>query len=126
MRYMMLIYSKETPEGPSTEESAQIRAAHGRVMMEATKKGILLGAEPLAPTVTATTVRMQDGQAMVIDGPFAETKEQLAGYYILECANLDEAIEWAARIPTGCKGVDGCIEIRPMPGLPSRAGSDAG
>jgi hypothetical protein len=69
---------------------------------------------------------MQDGKAMVIDGPFAETKEQLAGYYILECANLDEAIDWAARIPTGCKGVDGCIEIRPMPGLPSRPGSDAG
>jgi len=119
MRYMMLIYSKETPEGPSPEESAQIRGAHGRVMMEATQKGALLGAEPLAPTVTATTVRMQDGKALVIDGPFAETKEQLAGYYILDCANLDEAIDWAAKIPTGCKGVEGCIEIRPLPGLPS-------
>ena len=51
------------------------------------------------------------------DGPFAETKEQLAGYYILECENLDEAIDWAARIPTGCKGAPGCIEIRPLPGL---------
>jgi hypothetical protein len=51
---------------------------------------------------------------MVIDGPFAETKEQLAGYYILECENLDEAIEWAARIPTECNGNQGCVEIRPM------------
>ena len=80
--------------------------------------GILQGAEPLAPTTTATTVRMQDGSPFISDGPFAETKEQLAGYYILDCANLDEAIEWAARIPTGCKGAEGCIEIRPLPGLP--------
>jgi hypothetical protein len=55
---------------------------------------------------------------LLADGPFAETKEQLAGYYILDCANLDEAIEWAARIPTGCKGAEGCIEIRALPGIP--------
>ena len=61
------------------------------------------------------------GKALITDGPFAETKEQLAGYYILDCENLDEAIEWAAKIPTACKGGTGCIEIRPMPGLPSGA-----
>jgi hypothetical protein len=55
----------------------------------------------------------------MIDGPFAETKEQLAGYYILDCENLDEAIEWAAKSPTACKGGEGCIEIRPLPGLPA-------
>ena len=55
-----------------------------------------------------------------MDGPFAETKEQLAGYYILDCKDLDEAIAWAARIPTACKGASGCIEIRPIMALPSR------
>ena len=79
----------------------------------------------MAPTVTATTVRMQDGKALVMDGPFAETKEQLAGYYIIECENLDEAIEWAAKIPTACQGTEGCIEIRPMKGLASRSAAGA-
>ena len=68
---------------------------------------------------------MQDGQALITDGPFAETKEQLAGYYILECADLDEAIEWAEKIPSSCKGGEGCIEIRPPPGLPSRPEMEA-
>jgi hypothetical protein len=57
---------------------------------------------------------MQGEKVFVTDGPFAETKEHLAGYYIIECENLDEAIEWAARIPTACQGREGCIEIRPM------------
>ncbi|MBV9083168.1 MAG: YciI family protein [Acidobacteriaceae bacterium] len=121
MRYMMLIYSNESETGPSCEEAEQIKAAHWAVMQEAAQKGVLRAAEPLAPTATATTVRIQDGKALTTDGPFAETKEQLAGYYILECANLDEAIDWAAKIPTACKGREGCIEIRPMPGLPSRS-----
>jgi hypothetical protein len=125
MRYMMLIYSQEAPGGPSPEETAQIRAAHWEVIQEATRKGVLLDAEPLAPTATATTVRVQSGKALVTDGPFAETKEQLAGYYIIECENLDEAIDWAARIPTGCKGGEGCVEIRPMPGRPGRSETGA-
>ena len=70
------------------------------------------------PTATATTVRVNGGKPLVTDGPFAETKEQLAGYYILDCEDLDEAIAWAARIPTACKGGEGCIEIRPIMGLP--------
>jgi hypothetical protein len=119
MRYMMLIYSKEMEGGMPPGEDEQLRAAHWAVMDAASRKGILLGAEPLSPTSTATTVRMQDGKPLITDGPFAETKEQLAGYYILDCENLDEAIEWAARIPTACRGRSGCIEIRPMPGLPT-------
>jgi len=114
MRYMMLVYSTEGPDGLTPEEEARIRSGHQMVMEEATRKGVLAGAEPLAPTSTATTVRMHNGKALVIDGPFAETKEHLAGYYIIDCANLDEAIEWAARIPTECQGNPGCIEIRPM------------
>jgi hypothetical protein len=120
MRYMMLVYSTEPPDGLSTEEADQIRAGHWQVMNEATQKGVLQGAEPLAPTTTATTVRVQQGKTLVTDGPFAETKEHLAGYYIFECENLDEAIDWAAKIPTRCSGGDGCIEIRPLPGLPKR------
>jgi hypothetical protein len=125
MRYMMLIYSKESPDGLGPEESLQLRAAHRKAMQEAAGKGVLRGAEPLAPTSTATTVRMRNGEALVTDGPFAETKEQLAGYYIIECENLDEAIEWAAKIPTACKGGEGCIEIRPMPGLSARSEAEA-
>src|SRR5579862_1655617 len=114
MRYMLLIYSTEVPEGMSPEDEKQIRERHRATMTEATRKGVLIGAEPLAPTTTATTVRMQNGRALVTDGPFAETKEQLAGYYMIDCENLDEAIEWAKKIPTACQGAGGCIEIRPM------------
>lgn len=114
MRYMMLVYSTEGPDGLRGEEAARVMAGHARVMEDATRKGVLQGAEPLAPTGTATTVRVHNGQTLVTDGPFAETKEQLAGYYIIDCENLDEAIEWAAKIPTECQGRTGCVEIRPM------------
>ena len=118
MRYMLLIYSRETAEPMSPEDLAGIRGGHGRVMRETAEKGLLQGAEPLSRTSSATTVRMENGKALITDGPFAETKEQLAGYYILDCRDLDEAIEWASKIPTGCKGNQGCVEIRPLPGLP--------
>jgi hypothetical protein len=118
MRYMMLMYSRETPEGPSPDEVDYLVKTHGALIAEARQKGILVGYEGLKPTATATTVRAQGGTALVLDGPFAETKEQLAGYYILECKDLDEAVEWARRIPTSCKGESGCIEIRPVAELP--------
>src|SRR5262245_42102437 len=120
MRYMLLVYSREQRDGLTAEEHEQIRSGHRNVMQEAARKGVLRGAEPLATTDSATTVRVDEGKILVTDGPFAETKEQLAGYYIMECANLDEAIEWAARIPSGCRGDSGCIEVRPLPGLPVR------
>ena len=120
MRYMMLIYSQELPEGLPVEEREAVKQGHGAVMDDALRKGVLLGYEGLKPTSTATTVRVQNGTATTMDGPFAETKEQLAGYYIMECANLDEAIEWAKRIPTACKGAPGCIEVRPIADLPRR------
>lgn len=125
MRYMMLVYTKEKESGLTREQAAQLTAAHWAVMQETSRKGILLGAEPLGPTSTATTVRIENGKALITDGPFAETKEQLAGYYVLDCQNLDEAIEWAAKIPTACKGGEGCIEIRPLPGLPARPETEA-
>jgi hypothetical protein len=113
MRYMMLVYTREDLQ-MSDEEMATVARMHGEVMEQATQRGILHGAEPLMPTSSAFTVRHKDGEVMVTDGPFAETKEQLAGYYILDCKTRDEAIEWASKIPTECGGAQGSIEIRPF------------
>lgn len=126
MRYLLLIYSPETEAGRSPAEAEQLWAGHGAVMEDAARRGIFLGAEELAPPSTATTVRLEGGKTLITDGPFAETREQLAGYYMLDCRDLDEAIDWAARIPTACWGEQGCIEIRPLPAQPSRPRSLAG
>jgi hypothetical protein len=113
MRYMMLIYSREMPI--NTEQERGIALRHRNVMNEAKGRGIFYGAAPLQPTTTAVTVRKNgNGKVLATDGPFTETKEQLAGYYILDCETIEEAIEWAGRIPTGCQGGEGCIEIRPI------------
>lgn len=115
MRYMLLIYSTERAHAQSDPAEAQaIMMGHRAVMEGTAKAGILRGAEPLHPTSTATTVRIQNGKPITMDGPFAETKEQLGGYYILDCKDLDEAIHWASQIPTACKGGTGCVEIRPI------------
>jgi len=114
MRYMMLIYSRESAQPLTAEEALQIREGHRVVMEEAARRGILRGCDPLAPTVLATTVRNENGKVTITDGPFAETKEQLAGYYILDCRDLDEALEWASKIPTACAGGSGCVEVRPL------------
>jgi hypothetical protein len=121
MRYMFLIYSRETDTAEGTAvDIEQLKAAHRAVIDGARRRGILLGAERLHPTATATTVRIDDGRPVIHDGPFAETKEQLAGYYLLDCKDLDEAIGWAEKIRTGCKGGEGCVEIRPLATLPAR------
>jgi hypothetical protein len=117
MRYMLLIYTNENaPQTP--EQAQQVMEGHGRAMQEASRKGFLVGAEPLAATSSATTLRMRDGKTIITDGPFAETKEQLAGYYLLECDNLDDALEIARQIPTACGGGEGCVEIRPIRPIP--------
>jgi hypothetical protein len=122
MRYMLLIYQKEYEGPPSPEEAQQAMLGHWAVMEETKKLGIFRGAEPLHPTSTATTVRMQEGKVVTCDGPFAETKEQLAGYYILDCKNLDEAIAWASKLPVRCTGGQGGVEIRPIRPIPVPAG----
>ncbi|HEV2418118.1 MAG TPA: YciI family protein [Terriglobia bacterium] len=115
MRYMFLIYNDEKArEGASLEELKRNMAGHIVLMDEANRRGIFKGADPLQPTSAATTVRTSNGKMMIIDGPFAETKEQLAGYYILDCKDLDEALEWAAKIPTGCSNGTSCVEVRPI------------
>jgi len=112
MRYMMLIYSDEAAEAAMTEEE------QGAVMQryldftnEVRERGAFVSGEPLQPTATATTVRQRNGRVTPLDGPYAETKEQLGGFYILECADLDEAIALAAKIPAVAYGA---IEIRPV------------
>ncbi len=116
MKYMFLIYTPEVKENQmTTQQMAEIMAGHMAVMQETTKLGILHGSAPLKPTATATTVRVQNGRQIVTDGPFAETKEQLGGYYIIDCKDLDEAISWASKIPTKCGGGGyGCVEVRPV------------
>ena len=112
MRYMLLIYASEEDYSHMTyEERAAIMEGHGRFAQEAVQRGILIGGAPLQHTNTARTVQVRKGKTLVTDGPFAETKEQLAGTYILECKNIDEAVELAARIPDARYG---SIEIRPV------------
>ncbi len=113
MRYMLLIYSREDPSITETE-LADVAAKHASLLEESARRGVLKAADPLAPSNTATTVRVENGKVLVTDGPFAETKEQLAGYYILDCRDLDEALDWAAKIPTSCQGAPGYVEVRPI------------
>jgi hypothetical protein len=111
MRYLLLIYQDEVAHSQwSEEELAAEYQDYFAFGAETEKLGIKDG-DALMPTNTATTVRVRDGKILTTDGPFAETKEQLGGYYLLDCDDLDKAIEIAARIP-GAK--DGSIEIRPI------------
>jgi hypothetical protein len=92
-------------------EMAATMEAYGRYTEELQAAGVLRGGSELAPVHTATTVRLRDGKVVCTDGPFAETKEQLGGYYLIDCANLDEALRWAAKVPSAR---DGSIEVRPQ------------
>jgi hypothetical protein len=119
MRYMMMVYDQETRwTEPTPEEMAKLMEEFDAFHAEIVQRGVLV-AERLHPTSTATTVRVKEGKAMITDGPFAETKEQLGGVYIFECRDLDEAIELAAKIPTAKTG---SIEIRPVFLPPDEAG----
>jgi hypothetical protein len=112
MRYMLLIYGSEADAASMTQEEWDaMMQGHAAFAQEALARGILTGGAPLHPTRTATTVRVRKGKIMITDGPFAETKEQLAGTYILNCKDLDEAIEMATMIPDALYG---SIEIRPI------------
>jgi hypothetical protein len=112
MRYLLTIYTDESRYATMTpEESGRLMADYGAFGQAAQEAGVLLGGEGLQPTATATTVRVRDGETLFTDGPFAETREQLGGYYLLDCADLDEAARWAARIPDARSGA---VEVRPV------------
>jgi hypothetical protein len=110
MRYALLIYTDESVELPPEEQNA-VSEAYSAYTNEVRERGIMQAGEALQSTSTASTVRVRDGETMISDGPFAETKEQLGGFYLLECKDLDEAIEYAAKIPASARG---SIEVRPI------------
>ena len=110
MEYLALIYADENGrESVSEEDMKKMYAAYTAFGEEAQKRGAMRGGNELQPTSTATTVRVRNGETMVTDGPFAETKETLGGYYLLECDSLDDAVDLAAKIP-GAR--HGSIEVR--------------
>ena len=118
MKYMLLIYHDE--QALSEAERQQCYAESTELAKEIHSSGQYLGANPLHPTSMATSVRVRNGKRLVTDGPFAETREQLGGYFLIEANNLDYAIAIAARIPMARKGT---VEVRPVidiPGLPAQ------
>jgi hypothetical protein len=114
MQYMLLIYSTEG-EGPDDPGMIDRYAAFGQEVRDA---GKFVAADRLQPTSTASSVRIREGELEVTDGPFAETKEQLGGFYILDCDDLDEAIAYARKIPAA---EHGSVEVRPVWEVPVRA-----
>jgi hypothetical protein len=116
MRYMLLIYMEEN--AMNQEERQACYQTSGQLANELKRNGQLVSTAPLQPVATATTVQVREGRRLVTDGPFAETREQLGGYYMIEAKDLDEAIGIAGRVPAAGKG---SVEIRPvieLPGLP--------
>ncbi len=119
MQYLLLIYMKETgAQMPEAELQAMWRE-YGDFTQSIVKNGNFRAGDALAATSTATTVRLKDGKTVTTDGPFAETKEQLGGYYLVDAKDIDEAIRIAARIPAVRYG--GSIEVRPIRPGPSAA-----
>jgi hypothetical protein len=112
MQYLLLIYGNEAGMQAATKaQSEQMMAAYGAYTEAMKKAGILASANRLKPTAAASSVRVADGKTKVLDGPYAETKEQLAGYYLIDVPDLDAALSWAAR----CPGANyGTIEVRPV------------
>jgi hypothetical protein len=112
MKYALTIYGDESAaESASPEDMQAIAQAYGQLTQEMQDKGVYVAGEGLYPTPTATTVRVRDDERSVTDGPFAETKEQLGGFYVVDCKDLDEAIDWAAKIPGSQRG---SVEVRPV------------
>lgn len=112
MKYMLLIHEDEQAFLNLSETQRQaIYAEYGRFSQEIAASGHLVGGSELLPTTSATSVRVRNGKRLVTDGPFAETREQLGGYYLVEAKDLDEAIALAARIPSARTGT---VEVRPL------------
>jgi len=109
MRYMLLIYLEEQALGETERQACYLEST--QLAQELHSNGQFLAANPLHPTSTATSIRVRDDKRLVTDGPFAETREQLGGYFLVDVQNLDEAIGIAARIPMARKGT---VEIRPV------------
>ncbi len=112
MQYLLLIYDNEARlKAATAADTGAMHKAYGEFTASIVKTGNMKAGDGLQPTSTATTVRVREGKTLTTDGPFAETKEQLGGYYLIEAGNLDEAIKIAARIPSAAYG---SIEVRPI------------
>ena len=112
MRYLLMIYTDELGETAlAPEEERAMLGQYRAFFEEGMAAGVIQGGDRLRPTSAATVVRVRDGETLATDGPYADTKEQLGGYFILECADLDDALKWAAKIP-GAR--HGAIEVRPV------------
>ena len=109
MRYVLMIRGDE--QASSNGDESALLAEYGQFAEEMGQRGVLQGGERLRPTTDATTVRVRDGEVLTSDGPFAETKEQIGGYFVVQCKDLDEAIGVASKIP-GAR--DGAVEVRPI------------
>lgn len=120
MKYMLLIYGDEIALSDPEREACYVEST--QLAHEIQAKGQYLAASPLHPTAMATSVRVREGKRLVTDGPFAETREQLGGYFLIDAPNLNEAIGIAARIPMARKGV---VEIRPVIEIPELPGRGA-
>ncbi len=112
MKYMLLMYANETQTQQITPEQQEaLQKTWFSLLQEARDAGVMVTTNGLAPTASATTVRVRSGKTLTTDGPFAETHEQLGGFFILDCQDLDEAIGWAARVPHAQYG---SVEVRPL------------
>ena len=121
MQYMILIYGDEknfAMMSESPEAKADMYAAFMRYGADMQAAGVLRGGAELKPTHSATTVRVRNGKTLTTDGPFAETKEQLGGFYLIDVPDLDDAVHWAARCPVAAGG---SIEVRPLGQTPDAA-----
>ena len=120
MQYLLLIHDDEQNWATLPEEARRsVVAEYLALTEEMHERGVILGANRLAPVSAASTVRVRDDEEVVTDGPFAETKEQLGGYYLIDVESLDEALDWAARIPTARRG---SVEVRPVAPITVAAG----
>jgi len=112
MKYLLAIYADETEWAELGEDDRQaMYVEYARFAEDMGRRGMMIDGAELRPTAAATTVRVRDGRTLVTDGPFAETKEQLGGYFVVECDSIDDAIEAAGQMPTARHG---CIEVRPL------------
>ena len=112
MKYMLMIYGSEARmEAATKKETEQMHAAYGAYTEALTKAGVIVGGDRLRPSTAATTVRVANGKTSVLNGPYAETKEQLGGYYMIDVPDLDAALSWAARCPGASHGA---MEVRPL------------
>ncbi|MEU9298834.1 YciI family protein [Streptomyces sp. NPDC048266] len=109
MDYVVLIYRDESKDGEVDWD--QLGKDYADYVSAAVQAGVMRGGQKLQPSATATTVAVREGERMVTDGPFAEAREQLGGFFVLECADLDEALEWGARCPGA---IHGTVEVRPV------------